>query len=256
MRNEDFKIINERWDKYVKEDSRVLNEGFFQELNYLIQSGQLETAATYIGFVYTILNGLGWFAVKTTGGYIALRTVYRYISKSLNQQDIFQEIHSEFEKLLSENPNKKQNIQVAHTLVYDSFKQVSDSTLRLVDAKVIKRELEQETGERSEGVLEKLSEFVLAKFKLAGDKLAGGINVFIAGNYADPELRKNLFALILSDTSNVGKYLKTKSSYDPKTGALNFEPAAPPPPTKDPEGREETPSGLALPSGDDVKKFG
>ena len=162
-----------------------------------------------ISLVFQILTAVGWFTAKSAAGYLVLRSIYRFIDKSRNQDEVFQEIHRYFDDLSSQNPNKKENIQTVHTLVIGSFKQVSDSTLKLVDAKVIKRELEQETGERTEGILEKLSEFVLAKYKLAGDKLASGINVFIAGNYADPELRKTLTALTLSDV-NAGKYLKNK----------------------------------------------
>ncbi len=288
MKNEDFKIITERWDKYVKEsepldeiDPKTLKKAakvtaygagaaaagytglavlgayageIVTFLSGLISSGKIAYWNSMISLIFQILTAAGWFSAKAAGGYLMLRTAYRYISKAKNQQSVFQGVHNYFDDLESQNPDKKGNIQAAHTLVIDSYKQISESTLRLVDAKVIQRELEQETGDKIEGILEKLSEFVLAKFKLAGDKLAGGINVFIAGNYADPELRKTLTAVILSDV-NAGKYLKTKSNYDPKTGALRFEPTATPA-EPEPEPGGTTPSGLSVPSGDYLNKFG
>ena len=81
MKNEDFKIINERWDKYIKEDPQLLNEDLLDFINRLLTSGDLAYYKAVWDLVYWILSTTGWFAAKSAAGYLALRTVYRAIRK-------------------------------------------------------------------------------------------------------------------------------------------------------------------------------
>ena len=56
MKNENFKIINERWDSYVKQQE-PLNENAVQFTNDLLASGAI---ANYNAIYGLILMGLKW----------------------------------------------------------------------------------------------------------------------------------------------------------------------------------------------------
>tara|TARA_B100000085_G_scaffold183165_1_gene167432 strand:+ start:10216 stop:10989 length:774 start_codon:yes stop_codon:yes gene_type:complete len=257
MKNENFKIINERWDSYVKEQE-PLNENAVQFTNDLLASG---TIANYNAIYGLILMGLK-SAAFSYGGYVGLRAIARFLIKQKGQDKVFQDIEEYFNKLISENPDKQKNLQRVSDLVYRSFKVISQKSYKLVNPELVKKELENikdTTPTILQTVTNKLKKYVASKLEQDGEGITESSEVYIAAAYADEEGRKVLEQIALSDKTpeSIERYLKNMSNYNPRTGALrplNNTPRSTP--TKDPEGREVTPSGLALPSGDDIKKFG
>jgi hypothetical protein len=263
MKNEEFKIINERWDRYLKEEPEPLDESVYDILDFinnLISSGKIAELKA----MWDLVSMIGGFVLPKVAaamsiplaGVVLLTPFFISMQKKGNDKAMIKDLDGEFEKLRQAHPDKEENINKAHTTVRHSYAYIMKKSLFAVNGKKLEKELSQEVDPTSEGMAEKIQELILKKLNLEffSENAVGGINAFIAGNFADPKLRKALIEFIIGYAgTNIGKHLQDKTNYDPATGALRFKA---PPPTKGPEGREETPGGLTLPSGDDVKKFG
>ena len=258
MKNEDFKIINERWDRYVKEPE-TLNEfidpsDLYKLIIDVATSPTTDRLRYYWSVVGELAGGIGIVKGSFWGALIGI------IMKNIGEQKskaMFDEVDTAFQELLSSNPDKAKSINSSNMLVKQAYKYILKQTFFSLSPKKIKKELDQETGQKGQGTLESIQELILKYLNLNFFKNSeGGVNVYIAANFADKELRNKLFEFILSHPPNkIQAYLTKISNYNAKTGALVYE-APPPTPEKDPEGGKEQPSRLAIPSGDDIKKFG
>ena len=258
MKNEDFKIINERWDRYVKE-SETLNEfidpsDLYRLIINVATSPTTDLLRYYWSVVGEVASGISIVKSSFWGAVIGI--ILKRIGEKRSEA-MFDEVDKVFQELLSSNPDKAKSINSANVLVKQAYKYILKQTFFSLSPKKIKKELDQETGKKSQGILENLQELILQYLNLSFFKNSeGGVNVYIAANFADKELRNKLFEFVLSHPPNkIQAYLTKISNYNAKTGALQYE-APSPTPEKDPEGGKEQPSRLAIPSGDDIKKFG
>ena len=284
MKNEDFKIINERWDRYVKE-SETLDEIDRDTLKKAGKIGAgaaagglgLATADAFSSDIYRLLINIMtnpttdllryyWSVVGEVAGGISIvkssfwGAIIGLVVKAIGEKKskaMFEQVDAAFQELLSSNPDKAKSINSANMLVKQAYKYILKQTFFSLSPEKIKKELDQETGDRGQNFLESIQELILQYLNLSFFKNSeGGVNVYIAANFADKELRNKLFEFVLSHPPNkIQAYLTKISNYNAKTGALQYE-APPPTPEKDPEGGKEQPSRLAIPSGDDIKKFG